>query len=197
MTREQTLFSIDFQGHVSKVKVIRWTLLLNLVNTIQTEPFQLWLSNLVCILLMTRGRHLLISKVKGQGHTLHIVVKPCKHDTVLSRTVKLVVIMYWWQEDDTYGSVPVDFLRPKFRVAHTKDDVISFLMHIYTNTNMYIIKKIISCRFILFWDITSLLKPYEKSCWRRKVKIEKILTVTYCTYRTLLTKTTNFPESDR
>ena len=90
------------------------------------------------------------------------------------------------------GSVPVDFLRPKFRVAHTKDDVISILMHKYTYTNMYIIKKIISCRFILCWDITSLFKPYEKSCRRRKVKIEKILTVTY---RTLLTKTTNFLKS--
>ena len=27
------------------------------------------------------------------------------------------------------GSVPVDFLRPKFRVAHTKHDVISILMN--------------------------------------------------------------------
>ena len=90
------------------------------------------------------------------------------------------------------GSVPVDFSRPKFWVAHTKDDVISILMHKYTYTNMYIIKKIISCRFILCRDITSLFKPYEKSCRRRKVKIEKILTVTY---RTLLTKTTNFLKS--
>ena len=95
-------------------------------------------------------------------------------------------------EPQSKGSVPVDFLRPKFRVAHTKDDVISILMHKYTYTNMYIIKKIISCRFILCWDITSLFKPYEKSCRRRKVKIEKILTVTY---RTLLTKTTNFLKS--
>ena len=98
---------------------------------------------------------------------------------------------YYWQ-GSSYGSVPVDFLRPKFWVAHTKDDVISILMHKYTYTNMYIIKKIISCRFILCWDITSLFKPYEKSCRRRKVKIEKILTVTY---RTLLTKTTNFLKS--
>ena len=90
------------------------------------------------------------------------------------------------------GSVPVDFLRPKVWVAYTKDDVISILMHKYTYTNMYIIKKITSCRFILCWDMTSLFKPYEKSCHRRKVKIEKILTVTY---RTLLTKTTNFLKS--
>ena len=57
-----------------------------------------------------------------------------------------------------YGSVPVDFLRPKFRVAHTKHDVISILMNKYTYINMYIIKKIISCIFILCWDITALLK---------------------------------------
>ena len=52
------------------------------------------------------------------------------------------------------GSVPVDFLRPKFRVTHTKHDVISILMNEYTYINMYIIKKIISCIFILCWDIT-------------------------------------------
>ena len=56
------------------------------------------------------------------------------------------------------GSVFVDFLRPKFRVAHTKHDVISILMNKYTYMNMYIIKKIISCIFILCWDITALLK---------------------------------------
>ena len=47
------------------------------------------------------------------------------------------------------GTVPVDFLHPKFRVAHTKHDVISILMNKYTYINMYIIKKIISCKFIL------------------------------------------------
>ena len=47
------------------------------------------------------------------------------------------------------GSVPVDFLRTKFRVAHTKLDVISILMNKYTFINMYIIQKIISCKFIL------------------------------------------------
>ena len=87
------------------------------------------------------------------------------------------------------GSVPVDFLRPKFRVAHTKHDVISILMNEYTNINMYIIKKIISCIFILCWDITALLKLIWKICRFCIVKIEKILTVTY---RTLLPKTTNF-----
>ena len=58
----------------------------------------------------------------------------------------------------TLGSVPADFLRPKFRVAHSKHDVISILINKYTYINMYIIKKIISCIFILCWDITALLK---------------------------------------
>ena len=61
-----------------------------------------------------------------------------------------------------YGSVPVDFLRPKFRIAYTKHDVISILMNEYTYINMYIIKKIISCIFILCWDITALLKLKRK-----------------------------------
>ena len=49
-------------------------------NTIQTEPFtgKLGPSNLVDILLMTRGRTLLIFKVKSQGHILNIVVKSCE-----------------------------------------------------------------------------------------------------------------------
>ena len=65
---------IDFQGQGSKVKVTRYTLLFNLVNTIQTEPFQLGPSNLVHILLMTRGQTLLIFTVMGQrsrSHTTH------------------------------------------------------------------------------------------------------------------------------
>ena len=39
------------------------------------------------------------------------------------------------------GSVPVEVLRAKFRVTHTKHDVISILINKYTNINMYIIKK--------------------------------------------------------
>ena len=42
-----------------------------LVNTIQTEPFQLGPSNVVHILLMTRGRTLLIFKVIGQRSRSH------------------------------------------------------------------------------------------------------------------------------
>ena len=66
ITYDKRMNPIDFQGHMSKVKVTRYTLLFNLVNTIQTEPFQLGPSNLVHILLMTRGQNLLIFKVMGQ-----------------------------------------------------------------------------------------------------------------------------------
>ena len=55
-----------------------------LVDTTQTEPFQLGPSDLVHILLMTREQTLLIFKVRGQrsrSHARHIVVKPCKHNT--------------------------------------------------------------------------------------------------------------------
>ena len=62
---------IDFQGQGSKVKVTSYTLLLNLVNTIQTEPFKLGSSKFVRILLMTRGRHLLIFNVRGQRSRSH------------------------------------------------------------------------------------------------------------------------------
>ena len=49
-------------------------IVVNLLKTIQTESVQLGPSNLVHILLMTRGRHLFISKVMGQGHMLNLVV---------------------------------------------------------------------------------------------------------------------------
>ena len=62
---------IDFQGQGSKVKVTRYALF-NFVNMIQTEPFQLGPSNLVHILLMIRGRHLLIFKVRGQRSRSHV-----------------------------------------------------------------------------------------------------------------------------
>ena len=42
-----------------------------LVNTIQTELFQLGSSNLVHILLMTRGQTLLMFKVMGQRSRSH------------------------------------------------------------------------------------------------------------------------------
>ena len=81
---------IDFRGQGSKVKVTCWTLLLNLVNSIQTELFQLGRLKLVHILLKTRGQHLLIFKVMGQRSRSQAT--HCKHDTdwtVSARTVKL------------------------------------------------------------------------------------------------------------
>ena len=41
------------------------------VKTIQTE-LDLWASNLVHILIMTKGRHLFQFRIKGQGHILNI-----------------------------------------------------------------------------------------------------------------------------
>ena len=51
-TYDKKMPPIDFQGQGSKVKVTRYTLLLNLVNTTQTKPIQLGSSNLVHILLI-------------------------------------------------------------------------------------------------------------------------------------------------
>ena len=51
---------IDFQGH-------RWTLLLNLVNLIQTEPFQLGPSNLYARLVGTYYGMAQVS-VRPSGH---------------------------------------------------------------------------------------------------------------------------------
>ena len=73
-TYDKRMNPIDFQGQGSKVKVTRYILMLNLVNTIQTEPLKLGQSNLIHILLMTRGQHLLIFKVRGlrsRSHATH------------------------------------------------------------------------------------------------------------------------------
>ena len=77
---------IDFQGQGSKVKVTSYTLLLNLVNTIQTEPLKLGSSNLVHILLMTR--HLLIFKVRGQRSRSQAI-----HSELQIRRVKALKII--------------------------------------------------------------------------------------------------------
>ena len=60
---------IDFQGQGSKFKVTCCTLLLNLVNTIQTAPFKLGPSNLVHIVPMTSGRHI---DFQGQGSKVKV-----------------------------------------------------------------------------------------------------------------------------
>ena len=71
---------IDFQGHGSKVKVTRYTLLLNLVNTIQTEPFQLGSSNLVHKLLNDKRT----TPIDFQGHGSKVKVT---HYTLLLNLV--------------------------------------------------------------------------------------------------------------
>ena len=66
----------------------------NFVNTIQTELFQLGRQTWYTYYLWQEDELYWFSRswVKGLGHTLDIVVKPCKHDTdwtVPARTVKL------------------------------------------------------------------------------------------------------------
>ena len=96
-----------------------------------------------------------ISKVHTHTSDISIVLTHTTNIfTVLTRTTDISTLL----THTTYisiCSVPVDFLRTKFRVEHTKNDVISILMHKYTYTNMYIIKKIISSRFISCCDLTS------------------------------------------
>ena len=60
-----SLFTLDSSSSLCSIYSIV-IILLNLVNTIQTEPFKLGPSNLVHLLLMTRGQILLIFKVRGQ-----------------------------------------------------------------------------------------------------------------------------------
>ena len=80
---------IDFQGQGSKVKNTYYTVLLNFVNMIQTEPFKLGPSNLVHVLLMTRNDTYWFSRlgVKGQGHILNVVVTPCKQGKTLLNSI--------------------------------------------------------------------------------------------------------------
>ena len=60
---------VDFQGQGSGVKVTRYTLLLHLVNTIQTDPFQLGIHT-----TYDKRTTPITFKVKGQGHMQYIVV---------------------------------------------------------------------------------------------------------------------------
>ena len=65
---------IDFGGQRSKVKVTMDIYGNKLVNTIETKPLCISLSNLADMLAMVRGWTLLIlgSEVRGQGHNGHI-----------------------------------------------------------------------------------------------------------------------------
>ena len=78
-----------------------------LVNKIQTEPFQYYHHTWYIYSLWQEDVTYWFSRsgVKGQGHTLHIVVKPCKQDTdwnVSARTVKLGTY-FLWQKDNSYN----------------------------------------------------------------------------------------------
>ena len=59
---------IDFVGQRSKVKVTMDIYGNKLVNTIETKPLCISLSNLADMLTMVRGWNLFILEVNGQGH---------------------------------------------------------------------------------------------------------------------------------
>ena len=100
-----------FQGQGSTVKVKCSTLLLNLVNKVKTELFQLGLSNLVYILLMTRGKNLLLfssPELKGRVsycHSAPSVIRPSVRPSSSSVWRKLFTFStsspepldrFWW-----------------------------------------------------------------------------------------------------
>ena len=72
VNHDERMNPIDFGGHRSKVKVTMDIYGNKLVNTIETEPLCISLSNLADMLTMVRGWTLLILEVKGQSHNGHI-----------------------------------------------------------------------------------------------------------------------------
>ena len=68
----ESMNPIDFEGQRSKVKVTIDIYGNKLVNTIETNPLCISLSNLADMLTMVKGWTLLILEVKGQGHNGHI-----------------------------------------------------------------------------------------------------------------------------
>ena len=72
VNHDERMNPIDFGGQRSKVKVTMDIYGNKLVNTIETEPLCISLSNLADMLTMVRGWTLLILEVKGQGHNGHI-----------------------------------------------------------------------------------------------------------------------------
>ena len=55
--------------------------------------------------------------IRGQGGHLVFPISPKNTNLVEDIEILLPV---------KFGSIPVDFLRPKFRVAHTKHDALAF-----------------------------------------------------------------------
>ena len=68
LSHSKRMRPIDFVGQRSKVKVTMDIYGNKLVNTIETKPLCISLSNLADILTMMRGLNLLILEVEGQGH---------------------------------------------------------------------------------------------------------------------------------
>ena len=69
---DERMNPIDSGGQSSKVNVTMDIYGNKLLNTIETKPLCISLSNLTEMLTMVRGWTLLILEVKGQGHNGHI-----------------------------------------------------------------------------------------------------------------------------
>ena len=109
---------------------------------------------------MTRGRLLLLSilGVKGQGHMLYIVVKPCKHDTnwtISARTVNLGT-------HTTYDKMttPVDFQGHGSKVKVTCKALL--LNHVNKINPLY-------CQLYRYFPLKftrrRILQHWRCSCW--------------------------------
>ena len=72
VNHDERMNPIDFGGQRSKVKVTMDIYGNKLVNTIETKPLCISLSNLAHMLTMVRWWTLLILEVRGQGHNGHI-----------------------------------------------------------------------------------------------------------------------------
>ena len=72
VNHDERMNPIDFGGQRSKVKVTMDIYGNKLVNTLETKPLCISLSNLANMLTMVRGWTLLILEVKGQGYNGHI-----------------------------------------------------------------------------------------------------------------------------
>ena len=72
VSHDERMHPIDFGEQRSKVKVTIGIYGYKLVNTMETKPLCISLSNLAGMLTMVRGWTLSILEVKGQGHNGHI-----------------------------------------------------------------------------------------------------------------------------
>ena len=110
---------IDFGGQRSKVKVTIDIYGNKLVNTIETKPLCISLSNLADMLTMVRGWTLLILEVKGQGHNGQILKEACEHDSDLTVVCFLIKLGRHFGHGKRMS--PIDFVGQRSKVKVTMD----------------------------------------------------------------------------